>query len=124
MIDLDVHQGNGTAAIFRGDPDVYTFSIHQEDNYPVKERSDRDIGLVSFDRSRKGSPWVDDELYLTTLDAALPEVLDESRPDLVLYQAGADPYEGDQLGASVSRGTVCVAATKPSSAPVSGAASR
>ena len=124
VIDLDVHQGNGTAAIFRGDPDVYTFSIHQEDNYPVKERSDRDIGLVSFDRSRKGSPWVDDELYLTTLDAALPEVLDESRPDLVLYQAGADPYEGDQLGASVSRGTVCVAATKPSSAPVSGAASR
>lgn len=98
VIDLDVHQGNGTAAIFRGDPDVYTFSIHQEDNYPVKERSDRDIGLVSYDRSREGSPWVDDELYLTTLDLALTEILDESRPDLVLYQAGADPYEGDQLG--------------------------
>ena len=70
----------------------------RQDNYPVKERSDRDIGLVSYDRSREGSPWVDDELYLTTLDVALAEVLDESRPDLVLYQAGADPYEGDQLG--------------------------
>ncbi|HEY7472152.1 MAG TPA: histone deacetylase [Gemmatimonadota bacterium] len=98
VIDLDVHQGNGTAAIFRDDPDVYTFSVHQEDNYPVKERSDRDIGLVSYDRSRPGSPWVDDALYLTTLDEALPEVLDASRPELVLYQAGADPYEMDQLG--------------------------
>jgi acetoin utilization deacetylase AcuC-like enzyme len=98
VVDLDVHQGNGTASIFGGDPTVYTFSIHQEDNYPIKERSDRDIGLLSFDRSRPRSPWVDDELYLEALDAALPEVLEESRPDLVLYQAGADPYEHDQLG--------------------------
>lgn len=98
VIDLDVHQGNGTAAIFRGDSSVYTFSLHQEDNYPVKERSDRDIGLVSFDPSRRGTAWVDDGLYLETLDGPLAEALAESRPDLVLYQAGADPYERDQLG--------------------------
>jgi acetoin utilization deacetylase AcuC-like enzyme len=98
VVDLDVHQGNGTAAIFRDDPSVFTFSMHQEDNYPVKERSDRDVELVSFDRSRERSPWVDDDLYLETLSEALAEVLDESRPDLVLYQAGADPYERDQLG--------------------------
>jgi acetoin utilization deacetylase AcuC-like enzyme len=98
IMDLDVHQGNGTAVIFQGDPDVYTFSMHQEDNYPVKERSDRDVSLVSFDRSRAGSPWVDDGLYLGLLEPALEEVLDASRPDLVLYQAGADPYENDQLG--------------------------
>lgn len=98
VIDLDVHQGNGTAAIFRDDPTVYTFSVHQEDNYPIKERSDRDIGLLSFDRSRPRTPWVDDELYLDTLEAALPQVLDASRPQLVLYQAGADPYQHDQLG--------------------------
>jgi acetoin utilization deacetylase AcuC-like enzyme len=98
VIDLDVHQGNGTAGIFRGDDTVYTFSIHQEDNYPVKTPGDRDIGLLSFDPSRAGEPRVDDALYLETLGAALPEVLDGSRPDLVLFQAGADPYERDQLG--------------------------
>jgi acetoin utilization deacetylase AcuC-like enzyme len=98
IVDMDVHQGNGTAVIFQGDPDVYTFSMHQEDNYPVKERSDRDVSLVSFDRSRAGSPWVDDALYLGLLEPALEEVLDASRPGLVLYQAGADPYENDQLG--------------------------
>jgi acetoin utilization deacetylase AcuC-like enzyme len=98
IVDLDVHQGNGTAVIFQGDPDVYTFSMHQEDNYPVKERSDRDISFVSFDRSREGSPWVGDHLYLGFLEPALEEVLAVSRPDLVLYQAGADPYENDQLG--------------------------
>ena len=98
IVDLDVHQGNGTAAIFRRDPDVWTFSMHQEDNYPVKERSDRDVGLVSYDRSRPGSPWVDDELYLAALEPALDDVLDAARADLVLYQAGADPYERDQLG--------------------------
>lgn len=98
IVDLDVHQGNGTAAIFRGDSDVYTFSIHQEDNYPMKERSDRDIGLASYDRSRARGPWVDDALYLEILDSALDDVLEASRADLVLYQAGADPYERDQLG--------------------------
>ena len=98
VVDLDVHQGNGTAAIFRGDPTVYTFSVHQEDNYPVKEPSDRDIGLVSYDHRRAGSPWVEDDLYLEILESAMPEVLDRARPDLVLYQAGADPYRFDQLG--------------------------
>ena len=98
VVDLDVHQGNGTAGIFRGDPTVYTFSVHQDDNYPVKEPGDRDIGLVSFDRGRPGSPWVEDALYLEILETAMPEVLDEAHPDLVLYQAGADPYRYDQLG--------------------------
>jgi acetoin utilization deacetylase AcuC-like enzyme len=98
VIDLDVHQGNGTAAIFAGDPSVFTFSIHQEDNYPVKERGDLDIGLLSFDRSRPGSPYVTDEVYLGLLEHALPGILDGFRPDLVLYQAGADPYEKDRLG--------------------------
>ena len=98
IVDLDVHQGNGTAAIFRDDPSVYTFSVHQEDNYPVKQQSDRDIGLVSFDPSRPRTPWVDDWLYLEVLGPAVEEVLDASRPDLVLYQAGADPFEHDQLG--------------------------
>jgi len=98
VVDLDVHQGNGTAAIFRGDSTVYTFSIHQEDNYPVKQRSDRDIGLLSYDALRSPTPWVDDAFYLGILDEAIDEVLEASRPDLVLYQAGADPYERDQLG--------------------------
>lgn len=98
VIDVDVHQGNGTAAIFRDDPSVFTFSIHQEDNYPIKERSDRDIGLVSWDPAREGSPWVTDELYLGLLEPAVVEILDGFGPQLVLYQGGADPYEGDQLG--------------------------
>lgn len=98
VIDVDVHQGNGTAAIFADDPSVFTFSIHQEDNYPVKERSDRDIGLLSFDRSRAGSPYVTDDLYMRILEPAIEEILDEFRPALVLYQAGADPYEQDRLG--------------------------
>ena len=74
------------------------FSLHQEDNYPVKEPGDRDIGLISFDPARSGSPWVEDTPYLEVLEAAMPEVLDEARPDLVLYQAGADPYRHDQQG--------------------------
>jgi acetoin utilization deacetylase AcuC-like enzyme len=98
VIDVDVHQGNGTAAIFRNDSTVFTFSIHQEDNYPIKERSDRDIGLVSWDPERPGSPWVTDGLYLSLLAPAVEEIMQEFRPDFVLYQAGADPYEEDQLG--------------------------
>jgi acetoin utilization deacetylase AcuC-like enzyme len=98
VIDVDVHQGNGTAAIFAPDPTVFTFSIHQEDNYPVKERSDLDIGLLSFDRSRPGSPYVTDDLYLGLVESALPQILGDFRPDLVLYQAGADPYQWDRLG--------------------------
>jgi acetoin utilization deacetylase AcuC-like enzyme len=98
ILDVDVHQGNGTAAIFREDPSVFTFSIHQEDNYPVKERSNRDIGLVAWDPRRPGSPWVTDALYLSLLEPAVAEILDDFHPGLVLYQAGADPFEQDQLG--------------------------
>lgn len=88
-IDCDVHHGNGTAMIFERDPDVFTFSLHQQHNYPLfKPRSDLDVGLD--DRA-------EDERYLAALAGALPEVL-AHRPELVVYLAGADPYEGDRLG--------------------------
>ena len=89
VIDCDLHQGNGTARIFQDDESVFTFSIHQQNNYPVKERSDLDIGLAD---------GTGDEEYLARLREAVPRVLEESRPDLVVYQAGADPYEEDLLG--------------------------
>ncbi|MGH7537768.1 MAG: histone deacetylase family protein [Gemmatimonadales bacterium] len=90
VIDLDVHHGNGTAAIFQGDPDVFTFSMHQERNYPaVKPPSDLDIGLED---------GTGDGKYLGLLERHLPELLSEHRPDLVFYLAGADPYQFDQLG--------------------------
>lgn len=89
VIDTDVHQGNGTARIFQDDASVHTFSIHQENNYPVKERSDWDIGLPD---------GVEDEAYLALLADAVPRILEEQRPDLVLMVAGADPYRDDQLG--------------------------
>jgi acetoin utilization deacetylase AcuC-like enzyme len=89
VVDLDVHQGNGTASIFQNQPEVFTLSLHQELNYPQpKERGDLDVGL------RDGA---NDEEYLAALVPALRSVW-EHRPDLVLYQAGADPYEDDQLG--------------------------
>jgi acetoin utilization deacetylase AcuC-like enzyme len=90
VIDLDLHQGNGTARIFEDDPRVYTFSMHQERLYPVKETSTLDLGLDEF---------IGDERYLALLADALPRVLERARPDFVLYQAGADPYEHDMLGA-------------------------
>lgn len=89
VIDCDLHQGNGTAAIFRGDDAVLTFSIHQENIYPRKARSDIDVGL------RDLATW---EEYLPRLEEHIPGMLDAHKPDLVLYQAGADPYSGDQLG--------------------------
>ncbi len=90
VVDLDVHHGNGTAAIFRNDDDVFTFSMHQERNYPTsKPPSDLDIGL----EDRAG-----DEVYLGLLEKHLPELLARHRPDLVFYLAGADPYRFDQLG--------------------------
>jgi acetoin utilization deacetylase AcuC-like enzyme len=90
ILDLDVHQGNGSAAIFRDDPTVFTFSIHEEDNYPaVKPPSDRDIGL---DAGTNGSA------YLAALTHWIPQILDRHQPDLVAYIAGADPYQEDQLG--------------------------
>ena len=88
IIDTDVHQGNGTARIFQDDTRVWTFSIHQENNYPIKERSDHDIGL---------DDGTGDEAYLAALDTAMPLALD-TRPDLVFMVAGVDPYKEDQLG--------------------------
>lgn len=89
VVDLDVHHGNGTAAIFAGDDRVTTFSMHQERNYPaVKPPSDLDIGLADGTGDRE---------YLELLEASLPRVL-EGGADLVIYLAGADPYRQDQLG--------------------------
>jgi len=88
VVDVDLHQGNGTARIFRDDPAVFTFSIHQEHLYPVKERSSLDIGLDDF---------TGDEEYLARLAGGLEHVW-AHRPELVLVQAGADPFEDDQLG--------------------------
>ncbi len=90
VVDCDLHQGNGTARIFEGDPSVFTFSIHQEHNYPIpKARSDWDIGLPD---------GTGDEGYLSLLRPAVEEIYDTHRPELVVYQAGADPYVDDMLG--------------------------
>ncbi|MDH4197941.1 MAG: histone deacetylase [Candidatus Aminicenantes bacterium] len=90
VVDVDLHQGNGTAAIFSRREDVFTFSIHQMDIYPsVKPAGSLDIGLWSGDG---------DEKYLAEMRAHFPGLFREYRPDLVLYVAGADPYEKDQLG--------------------------
>jgi acetoin utilization deacetylase AcuC-like enzyme len=90
VVDCDVHQGNGTAAIFRDEPSVFTLSLHGAKNFPFrKETSDLD---VTFDDG------AGDDEYLTALAEHLPAVLDAHRPDLVFYLAGADPYEGDRLG--------------------------
>ncbi|MCS7315777.1 MAG: histone deacetylase [Bryobacterales bacterium] len=90
VVDCDVHQGNGTAYIFRDDPSVFTLSIHQYNNYPSpKPPSDIDIHLPD---------GVGDEEYLDLLRGAYLPALDKFRPELVAYIAGADPYEEDQLG--------------------------
>jgi acetoin utilization deacetylase AcuC-like enzyme len=90
IVDLDVHQGNGTHAIFAGDADVYTFSMHGGRNYPFhKVAGTLDVELAD---------GTGDEIYLSELSAALPRVLAASAPDLVVYIAGADPHESDQLG--------------------------
>ena len=89
VVDCDLHQGNGTARIFQNDPSVFAFSIHQENNYPVKEKGDLDIGLPD---------GADDQTYLTQMRTVIPSRLDEFKPDLVIYVAGADPYQYDQLG--------------------------
>jgi acetoin utilization deacetylase AcuC-like enzyme len=90
VIDVDVHQGNGTAAIFRDDPSVFTFSIHEEENYPaVKPPSDQDVGLET---------GANGATYLAALRYWVPRVLDRHRPELVLYVGGADPFQEDQLG--------------------------
>ena len=90
VVDLDVHHGNGTAAIFAGDASVFTFSMHQQNNYPAwKPASDLDLGLPDETGDRD---------YLAPLERHLPDILDRHVPDLVVYLAGADPYERDQLG--------------------------
>jgi acetoin utilization deacetylase AcuC-like enzyme len=90
VVDCDVHQGNGTAAIFAGDPDVFTFSMHGARNYPFrKEASDLDVELED---------GVGDEPYLARLSQALESVFTRHAPEIVFYLAGADPYEGDRLG--------------------------
>ena len=89
VIDLDVHQGNGTAAIYAGDPDVFTLSLHGARNYPfAKEASSRDVGLPD---------GCDDATYLAALAPALEEV-DAFRPDVLFFQAGVDTLAGDRLG--------------------------
>ena len=90
VVDLDVHHGNGTASIFAGEPAVFTFSMHQENNYPaLKPPSDLDLGLED---------GTGDDEYLDLLVRHLPRMLDDHRPDVVFYLAGADPYLRDQLG--------------------------
>ena len=90
VVDLDVHQGNGTASIFANDPSVWTLSIHGEKNFPFRKvNSDLDVGLPD---------GCTDEPYLEALDAALEAVLRHIKPDFLIYLAGADAHEGDRLG--------------------------
>jgi len=90
IVDLDVHQGNGTAEIFRDRPEVYTFSMHGASNYPFKkERSDLDIEL------KRGT---DDSTYLSILQNQLPNLIDQVQPDFVFYLCGVDVVETDKLG--------------------------
>jgi acetoin utilization deacetylase AcuC-like enzyme len=90
IIDLDVHQGNGTASILQHDASIFTLSIHGENNFPFKkESSDLDIGLPD---------GCDDQTYLQSLSQSLDQLDDRFHPDFVIYLAGADPHEGDRLG--------------------------
>jgi acetoin utilization deacetylase AcuC-like enzyme len=90
IIDLDVHQGNGTARIFRDDPTVFTLSLHGQKNFPFrKEASDLDVDLPD---------GTADDAYLHALERALEDLGQRFDPDLVIYLAGADPHEGDRLG--------------------------
>jgi acetoin utilization deacetylase AcuC-like enzyme len=90
VADLDVHQGNGTAAIFGNDPDVFTLSVHGAGNYPFrKEASDLDVELPD---------GTGDDAYLSAARDAMDLALERSRPDLVFFLAGADPHEHDRLG--------------------------
>lgn len=90
VVDCDVHQGNGTAALFRSDPSVFTMSLHGADNFPYrKEEGDLDVALPS---------GTGDDEYLAALETALATALSDCRPQLVFYVAGADPYAGDRWG--------------------------
>ncbi len=90
IVDLDVHQGNGTAHIFRNEPRVFTFSMHGARNYPLrKEQSDLDIPLPD---------GLEDKPYLALLRNTLPRLIDEVQPDFIFYQSGVDILETDRLG--------------------------
>lgn len=90
IIDLDVHQGDGTAFIFQNDPSVFTFSMHCEANFPAKKQmSNLDVPLPA---------GLEDDDYLQTLDRYLPDLLTQVKPDLVFYDAGVDTHAGDRLG--------------------------
>ena len=90
IVDLDVHQGNGTAHIFQKERRVFTFSMHGKKNYPArKEQSDLDIGVPDK---------ADDSYYLTQLKQTLPDLLDNVQPDFIFYLAGADILDSDKLG--------------------------
>ena len=90
VIDLDVHQGDGTAAIFADDPRVFTVSAHCSSNFPLRKQcSDVDLGL---------DDGLDDDDYLRSIGDLVPDLLDQVRPELVLYNAGVDPHRDDRLG--------------------------
>ena len=90
IIDLDVHQGNGTASILQHDASIFTLSIHGENNFPFKkESSDLDLGLAD---------GCDDQIYLQSLNQCLEKLDSRFKTDFVIYLAGADPHEGDRLG--------------------------
>ena len=90
IIDLDVHQGNGTASIFKNNDSVFTLSFHGKNNYPFrKEKSDLDIELDDN---------TDDEIYLNLLKETIPEILDKTEPDFIFYLSGVDVLKNDKLG--------------------------
>ncbi|GBF79755.1 histone deacetylase family protein [Aphanothece sacrum] len=123
IVDLDVHQGDGTAYIFQDDPTVFTFSMHCDINFPaIKQKSDLDIPLPE---------GLDDESYLQILAQNLPDVLSQFKPDLVLYDAGVDTHVKDKLGklSLTDRGlyrremqvlSVCLAAGYPVASVIGG----
>ncbi|MCV0395938.1 MAG: histone deacetylase [Rhizobiaceae bacterium] len=90
IVDLDVHQGDGTADIFAREPRVFTFSMHAEKNYPARKiQSDLDVELPD---------GTGDDAYLARLASVLPVLMSYARPDLVIYNAGVDPHQDDQIG--------------------------
>ena len=90
VIDLDVHQGDGTAAIFADEPQVFTMSAHCASNFPLRKQcSNVDLAL---------DDGLEDDDYLRAIGDLIPDLLDQQRPDLVLYNAGVDPHRGDRLG--------------------------
>jgi acetoin utilization deacetylase AcuC-like enzyme len=90
VIDLDVHQGDGTAVCLAGEPRAFTFSVHAAKNFPVrKAESSRDVPLAD---------GTGDDAYLEVLKAELPALFEAASPDIVLFQGGVDCHEGDRLG--------------------------